>query len=68
MPYCGRTHVEVTRTRQTKLTVWLSETEMAMLDVLAERTGLSKSDVIRQLVRREHGGTKHAPKSKTRQR
>jgi hypothetical protein len=63
----------MTRTRETKLTVWLAEAEMAMLNELAERTGLSKSDVIRQLVRREHAGTEPKPspkptRRKTRQR
>ncbi len=34
--------------------VRMSDAELAMLQALAELTGLSASDVVRQLVRREH--------------
>jgi hypothetical protein len=35
----------------------MSPTETRMLLELAEKTGLSKSDIVRQLVRREHAET-----------
>jgi len=52
----------MTRTRQNKVTVFLDDAEFEMLEALVERTGLSKSDVIRQLVRREHAGAAPNPK------
>lgn len=57
-----------TRTRGTKLTVWLDDAELDMLEELTSRTGLDKSNLIRQLVRREHASTSPTPKKKTRSR
>jgi len=45
----------MTRTRQNKLTVFLSDEETAMLLAMKEQTGLSsQSEVIRQLIRKGH--------------
>jgi len=46
--------VMVERTRKRLLNVRMNEIEIAMLLDLSERTGLSQSDVIRQLVRQAH--------------
>jgi hypothetical protein len=41
--------------RQTERTAMrFTPTEARMLDELSERTGLSKTDVVRQAIRREH--------------
>ena len=46
--------VEQNRTRELALTVRVTEDERAMLQELAEWSGLSQSDIVRQLVRQEH--------------
>jgi uncharacterized protein (DUF1778 family) len=42
------------RKRKNQIALWLSDEERQMLDEIANRTGLSRSDVIRQMIRREH--------------
>ena len=37
-----------------RFTLRISPTELSMLTALAESTGLSSSDVVRQLIRREY--------------
>lgn len=37
--------------------VRMTEHERQMLEALAERSGLTASDIVRQLVRREHAAT-----------
>jgi hypothetical protein len=40
--------------RNRVLNVRMTDAEMAMLQGLAEQTGLAQSDVVRQLIRRAH--------------
>jgi predicted DNA-binding protein len=40
-----------------KLLIRFAPTELQMLIQLSERTGLTKADVVRQLIRREHSDT-----------
>ena len=51
-------------TRGIQLKIMVSEDERQMLDDLAEQLGLSVSDVVRQLVRREHEEKIAKPKKK----
>jgi hypothetical protein len=44
----------VERTRARLLQVRVTDAELAMVVALAEKTGLSQSDIVRQLVRKEH--------------
>lgn len=55
--------------RERVLNVRLTDSEMDMVKELADHVGLSQSDTIRQLVRREHAkmekGKKSAPRRST---
>jgi hypothetical protein len=42
------------RERDQAITIRMSKDEIAMLKSVSDQTGLSSSDVIRQLIRREH--------------
>ena len=46
--------------RDIQLKIMVSADERRMLDELAERSGLTASDVIRQFIRREHAATSPA--------
>lgn len=48
--------------------VRMGPTEVKMLEQLAERTGLSRSDVVRQLIRREHAQVIGQQATKTRKK
>ena len=50
--------------RDKVLNVRLTEAEMQMVKDLAEASGLSQSDTVRQLVRRAHGELDTKPKRK----
>ncbi len=50
--------------RDVQLKIMVSGDERRMLDELAERSGLTASDVIRQFIRREHAAT--SPRTTTR--
>ena len=53
--------------RDTMITVRVSEAEADMLRVLADEDGISASDIVRTLIRREyaarHGKLKRSPRS-----
>lgn len=56
-------------TRDHQFKIMVSEAELTMVKELTEATGLTASDIVRQLIRREHasvvGGSRQAaPKSK----
>jgi hypothetical protein len=55
----------VARKRTNLLTVFLDDEEIEALDRLTKRSGLNKSDQVRQLIRAADQST---PKKKTRQR
>lgn len=55
----------VTRKRQYQLTIFLDDTELALLEQVAARNGLDKSNQVRQLIR---DAAKQPTKAKTRQR
>ena len=63
------TYIDVMNAREAlteRLNLRLAESELLMLHDLSEETGLSMSDVLRQLIRREHKrvATKPNPKAK----
>lgn len=52
--------------RDRKLTIRVSNDELAMLEALAEADGLSASDIIRQYIRRSHAARFSDQKAKAR--
>jgi DNA-binding GntR family transcriptional regulator len=55
--------------RDQKFQIRVTDEERRMLEALAERDGLSASDVVRQLIRREYAATfGEAPKAKPKRR
>jgi DNA-binding MarR family transcriptional regulator len=47
----------MTPQRQNQFKIMLSDEELRMVKELAEQIGVSGSDVVRQLIRREHAAT-----------
>lgn len=54
--------------RDYMLRVRMTEDERQMLEALAEKSGLTASDIVRQLVRREHAATFGEKPAKRRKR